>query len=125
MLGLPLGLMNTLEQNTNEQLEKEIRTIPPLMYIPEEQRKMLINESQIICKLANSWIIDIKDNKQHYCKEKVYIDIICATTDCPRNADCKRYAAYLYLIENDIMGETCTLFPHENCPQFIPMEKNQ
>lgn len=62
---LHLGSVNTLEQNVNEQLDKEIRTIPPLMYIPEDQRKMLIKGSEIICKLKNSWIIDIKDNNDN------------------------------------------------------------
>lgn len=71
--------------------------------------------------IDNSFI-NIETNKQYYCKENVYVDAICATTDCPRNLKCKRYAAYLYLVDNDIQGETCSLFPHENCTKFIPLE---
>jgi len=55
-------------------------------------------------------------------EKRVYVDIICATKDCPRNLKCKRYAAYLYLIDNDIQGDTCTLFSYKNCSKFIPLE---
>jgi len=73
--------------------------------------------------LYNSFI-DIKNNKEYYCNESVYVDAICATMDCPRNFKCKRYAAYLYLVDNDIDGETCSLFPHKDCSKFIPMEED-
>ena len=55
-------------------------------------------------------------------RERVYVDIICGTTDCPRNLMCKRYAAYLYLIDNEIFGDTCALFPHKDCTEFIPLD---
>lgn len=33
------------------------------MYLSEEQRKMLILESEIVCKLKNSWIINMNDKQ--------------------------------------------------------------
>lgn len=44
---------------------------------------------------------------------------ICATTQCPRKADCYRYSIYQFLVENNIKGHTCAVYEWENCTKFI------
>ncbi len=51
------------EEQIAAELEKEMVTIPPLMYLTEDQRKTLICESQLGCILKKGWVIRIGNER--------------------------------------------------------------
>jgi len=57
------GTASAIELDIQKQLEDEIATIPPLMYLTEQQRKELVGESQIMCMLKGKWVIDTKGTR--------------------------------------------------------------
>lgn len=40
--------------------------------------------------------------------------------ECPRSDNCKCWKLYEYMVENNIIGHTCTLFNPETCDNFRP-----
>lgn len=55
------------QEGAQKQLETLIATVPPMMYLSEEERKRLITESAFICKVPDKWIIEMKSTKDTLC----------------------------------------------------------
>lgn len=62
-------------------------------------------------------------NHQNFSSENF---MACANgKKCPRSENCKCHKLFEYMKENDIIGQTCTLFNPETCGNFRPYIKDQ
>ena len=73
-------------------------------------------------KIQNMFTIDIEKAKNSFDSIDFNNGVrICGTVSCPKKNECFRHAMYVALLENNVVGHTCTLFESKDCNYFVPI----